>query len=66
MKRQLGIGLGMAVALLVALPSVAQEMELEDGMPCGIEGTWYGSNSAYFNFIFRIEKNAGGGHTIVA
>ena len=25
-----------------------------------MQGTWYGANSAFLNFIFQIEKNAAG------
>ena len=66
MKRQLVNGAVLAIALLVVLPCVAQDMALEGRDACGIEGTWYGANSAFINYIFRIEKNAGGGHTVVA
>ena len=56
----------VAAAALVALPAIAQDTAAEGGRPCAIEGTWYGSNSAALNFIFRIDKNAAGSHTVVA
>jgi hypothetical protein len=66
MKRQLVTVGVVAFVLAVAVPAIAQDMAGGGGRPCGIEGTWYGSNSAYLNYIFRIEKNAGGGYTVVA
>ncbi len=66
MKKQLITGSVMAIAMLVALPSIAQGTSDKGGGGCSIEGTWYGANSAGLNFIFRIEKNAAGGHTVVA
>ena len=66
MKRNFAIGMVVVTALLVALPSVAQDLAKKGGGSCGIEGTWYGANDAGLNFIFRIDKNAAGKHTVVA
>ena len=55
-----------AAALLVVLPSFAQDVSGGGRGPCAIEGTWYGTNTAGFNFIFRMEKNAAGGYSVVA
>ena len=56
----------MAAVLLFSVPCLAQNTSAEGRGGCGIEGTWYGANSAALNFIFRIEKNAAGGHIVVA
>jgi len=56
----------MAIVVLVSLPCVAQDTSDKGGGGCAIEGTWYGSNSAALNFIFRVEKNAAGGYSVVA
>lgn len=66
MKQRLVAGMVVAIAMFIALPCIAQENAAEDRGGCGIEGIWYGSNSAALNYIFRIEKNAAGGHTVVA
>ena len=66
MKQNLVIVMVVGAMLLVALPTLAQESEAVRGKPCGIEGTWYGSNTAGFNFVFRMEKNAAGGYSMVA
>ncbi len=67
MKQRLVTGAVVAVAMLVALPCIAQDASaLDRGAGCGIEGTWYGANSAFLNFIFGIEKNAGGAYSVVA
>ena len=66
MTKRFVTGAAVVIALLVALPCIAQETAFEDRSTCGIEGTWFGPNSAFFNFIFRVEKNAAGGHSIVA
>ena len=56
----------VAAALLIVLPSFAQDVSGGGRGPCAIEGTWYGTNSAAFNFVFQIEKNAAGGYSGVA
>jgi hypothetical protein len=56
----------VAAALLVVLPSFAQDLTAQGRGPCAIEGTWYGTNSAAFNFVFQMEKNAAGGYSVVA
>ena len=66
MTKQLLTGTVLVAALLIALPSIAQDTAVEGHDTCDIQGTWYGANSAFLNFIFRIEKNAAGGHSIVA
>jgi len=66
MDKRLATVLVAAAALLVVLPSFAQEVSGGGRGPCGIEGIWYGTNSATFNFVFRMEKNAGGGYSVVA
>ena len=66
MKKRLITGAAVVIALLIVLPSIAQEIAAEDRGGCGIEGTWYGANSAFLNFIFTIEKNAAGGYSIIA
>ncbi|MEE4273916.1 MAG: hypothetical protein V2I67_19720 [Thermoanaerobaculales bacterium] len=66
MKHNLTIGMVVAAALLIALPAVAQDVAAEGRRSCPIEGTWYGTNSAAFNFVFQIEKNAAGGYSGVA
>jgi hypothetical protein len=66
MKTNLVIGTVVAAMLLVALPCVAQDFGGQERGKCGVEGTWYGTNSAGFNFVFQIEKNAAGGYSGVA
>ena len=66
MKRRLVTGAVAAIALLVVLPCLAQDVAVEGRDACDVEGTWFGANSALINYVFRIEKNAGGGHTVVA
>jgi hypothetical protein len=63
MKRRWAIGTVLVIAVLVTLPGNAQDMAAEGREPCGIEGTWFGVNSAGFNFVFRMEKNAAGRFT---
>jgi hypothetical protein len=66
MTKRLVTGAVLAAALLLALPGAAQDSAHGGPGWCKIEGTWYGANSAFLNFIFRIEKNAAGGYSIVA
>jgi len=66
MKKQLITVAVMAIMILVSLPSIAQDTSDKGGGGCAIEGTWYGANSAFLNFIFRIEKNAAGSYSVVA
>jgi len=66
MKKRLMTGVAVAITLMVALPCIAQDMVSKDRVTCGIEGTWYGSNTAALDLIFRIDKNAGGGFSAVA
>jgi hypothetical protein len=66
MKRRIITGAVVIIAGLIALPCIAQDMTEKGRNACGVEGTWYGANSAALNFIFRIEKNAAGGYSVVA
>ena len=66
MKGTWAIGTVLVIAILVTLPSFAQDVSGGGRGPCGIEGTWYGTNSAAFHFVFEMEKNAAGGYSMVA
>jgi len=66
MKKRLATGAIFVIVLLATLPCAAQETAAGDRGGCRIEGTWYGANSAFLNFIFGIEKNAGGSYSAVA
>lgn len=66
MKKRLMTGAAVAITLMVALPCIAEDTASIERPDCGIEGTWYGTNSSGFNFVFRMEKNAAGGYSMVA
>jgi hypothetical protein len=56
----------LVAALLVVSPGLAQDANDDNPRACSPEGTWYGANSAFQNYIFRVVGLGGGKYSIVA